>query len=350
MNAFDLPEAEQATSLMPMHGKSNISLYLAGLLVVTSFLSFLSGSADINLGQLLAWVSGEGAAMQAVILSDIRAPRIALAALVGFVLGLGGASVQGLLRNPLAEPSLLGASNAAALGAVLIIYSGLSSTLSYAVPIAASVAALISVALLVLFAGLNVSSIRLILAGFAVSALAGAGIALALNLSPNVFAALEISFWLLGAVENSSWQHVYIALPGCLIGSLLMLGSGKSLNALSLGEDVARSLGIGVAGLQWRISIGLALAIGSAVAATGVIGFVGLVAPHIARRLTGYSVSRSLLVSGWLGAILLVAGDSLIRALPTPTELKLGVLTAFLGVPMLLYLLRPRGSKLVQDE
>ncbi|MDC3401593.1 iron ABC transporter permease [Alphaproteobacteria bacterium] len=332
-----------------MQRNFNISIILIGLLAVTSILSLLFGAAEISLRNIFDWISGQGEPMQAIILGDIRAPRITLAALVGFVLGLGGASVQGLLRNPLAEPSLLGASNAAALGAVLVIYLGLATTVSYAVPIAASLAALASVGLLALFTGGHVSSIRLILAGFAVSALAGAGIALALNLSPNVFAALEISFWLLGAVENSSWQHVYLALPGCLVGALLMLGSAKSLNALSLGDDVARSLGVGVTGLQWRISIGLALAIGSAVAATGVIGFVGLVAPHMARRLTGYSISRSLLVSGLLGAILLVAGDSLIRSLPTQTELKLGVLTAFLGVPMLLYLLRPRGSKLVQE-
>ena len=296
---------------------------------------------------LLGWLSGdatEAAAFNKILFEQIRGPRIALAALTGFVLGLSGAAIQGLFRNPLAEPGLLGASNGAALGAVAVIYSGLASTLSFAVPLVAAMSALISVLLLLALAGRGASSLRLILAGFAVSAFAGAGIALALNLSPNYFAALEIAFWLLGAVENRSWLHVWLALPGVLIGCALLLRSARALDGLALGEDVARSLGIGLTGLRLQVSIGLALAVGAVVSVTGVIGFVGLLAPHLVRPLFGALPSKTLLPAALVGAILLVLADSFIRLIPTGNELKLGVLTAFLGVPLLLaLLLRPGG-------
>jgi iron complex transport system permease protein len=267
--------------------------------------------------------------------------------MTGFVLGLAGAVVQGLFRNPLAEPGLLGASNGAALGAVMVIYSGLATTLSFAVPLAAALMALLSVLILLALAGKGASSLRLILAGFAVSAFAGAGIALALNLSPNYFAALEIAFWLLGAVENRSWLHVALAAPGAVLGCLLMWRAARLLDGLSLGEEVARSLGINMVRLRLQISIGLALAVGAVVSVTGVIGFVGLLAPHLVRPLTGALPSKTLLPAALLGAILLVLADSFIRLIPTLTELKLGVVTAFLGVPLLLALLtRPSASLL----
>ena len=316
------------------------TLALTVLLVMASVFSLFWGGVAVAWGEVAAWVVGEAAATPALILGEIRAPRIVLAALTGFVLGLSGAAIQGLLRNPLAEPSLLGASNAAALGAVGVIYLGLTGTLSLAVPLAAGAMALGSVLLLILFAGRGVSSIRLILAGFAVSALAGAGIALVLNLSPNVFAALEIAFWLLGAVENRSWAHVALALPGSLLGCALLLSDARALDKLTLGEDVAASLGANLRALRLRVSAGLAVAVGSVVAVTGVIGFVGLMSPHLARALVGQSPAQSLLPSGLLGALILVLADTFIRAVPTAAELKLGVVTAFLGVPVLLYLLR----------
>jgi iron complex transport system permease protein len=227
---------------------------------------------------------------------------------------------------------------------VIAIYLGLASTVSYWVPLASAVMALVSVAALMAVAGQGASSLRLILAGFAVSAFAGAGIALALNLSPNYFAALEIAFWLLGAVENRSWLHVHMALPGAVLGCLLMASTARSLNALALGEEVAQTLGLAMRNLRARIAVGLALAIGAVVSVTGVIGFVGLVAPHLVRPYCGHMPSRSLLPSALLGAILLVLADTAVRAIPTGTELKLGVLTAFFGVPLLLLLLRRPGA------
>lgn len=322
-------------------------LLLVGFLAVSAGASFLVGDVAVDIFALLGWLSGdatEAAAFNKILFEQIRGPRIALAALTGFVLGLSGAAIQGLFRNPLAEPGLLGASNGAALGAVAVIYSGLASTLSFAVPLVAAMSALISVLLLLALAGRGASSLRLILAGFAVSAFAGAGIALALNLSPNYFAALEIAFWLLGAVENRSWLHVWLALPGALIGCALLLRSARALDGLALGEDVARSLGIGLTGLRLQVSIGLALAVGAVVSVTGVIGFVGLLAPHLVRPLFGALPSKTLLPAALVGAILLVLADSFIRLIPTANELKLGVLTAFLGVPLLLaLLLRPGG-------
>ena len=329
--------------------KLNFALLVA--LTISGLMSLLVGDVATAFADLLNWMSGTlsgaGDTFHAVLFETVRAPRIILCALTGFILGLSGAAVQGFLRNPLAEPGLLGASNGAALGAVAVIYSGLASTLSFAVPMAAAASALASVVLLMAVAGRGASSLRLILAGFAVSAFCGAGIALALNLSPNYFAALEIAFWLLGAVENRSWLHVGLALPGAVMGAALLLACGKNLDALALGDDVAQSLGVNMNRLRLMLAAGLALALGAVVSVTGVIGFVGLVAPHLIRPFCGHMPSRSLLPAGLVGAVLLVVADTAIRAIPTMVELKLGVLTAFLGVPLLLWLLN--RSELTQD-
>ena len=286
--------------------------------------------------------------LNALIISEIRAPRLVLAVLIGFALGVSGSAVQGLLQNGLAEPSILGAANSAALGAVLAIYIGLTGTLSFAVPLMASAGALISVVLLFILAGQRGDTLRLILAGFAISAFAGSGISLTLNLSDNYFAALEITYWLLGSLENRSWSHVGLVLPLILIGCGMMLSIGKQLDALILGDDTAFSLGANILRIRVQLAFGMALAIGGAVAVAGVVGFVGLVAPHIIRPFFGYMPSRALLPSAILGSILLVAADLLIRLLPTMTELKLGVVTALLGVPFFIYLLL-RGHGLARS-
>ena len=327
-------------------GGARLNIILFGLLMLTALGSMLVGDIATAPARLGAWLIGRGDGFDAIIFETIRAPRIVLCVITGFALGLAGAAIQGFLRNPLAEPGLLGASNGAALGAVMVIYLGLASTLSFLVPLAAAAMALLSVMVLLLVAGRGASSLRLILAGFAVSAFCGAGIALALNLSPNYFAALEIAFWLLGAVENRSWLHVGLALPGAALGCGLMLATAKQLDALALGEDVARSLGGNMTLLRGQIAVGLALAVGAVVSVTGVIGFVGLVAPHMVRGLCGAMPSRTLLPAALCGAILLVLADTAIRAIPTMSELKLGVLTAFLGVPVLLVLLTRRGALL----
>ena len=314
------------------------------------FASLIFGGEFISPTDMMRWLfyrddaGSSEEALNALILSEIRAPRLVLAVLIGFALGLSGAAVQGLLQNGLAEPSILGAANSAALGAVIAIYIGLTGTLSFAVPLLASVGALVSVVLLFSLAGQRGDTLRLILAGFAISAFAGSGISLTLNLSDNYFAALEITYWLLGSLENRSWSHVGLALPLILVGCGLMLTGGKKLDALILGEDTASSLGANILQIRGQLAVGMALAIGGAVAVAGVIGFVGLVAPHIIRPFFGYMPSRALLPSAVFGSILLVAADLLIRLLPTMTELKLGVVTALLGVPFFIFLLlRGRG-------
>lgn len=323
-------------------------IVLIGILLLVGFASLMVGSEFISPMDMVRWLfyrdAGNEEYLNALILSEIRAPRLVLAVLIGFALGLSGASVQGLLQNGLAEPSILGAANSAALGAVVAIYIGLTGTLSFAVPLMASAGALVSVILLFTLAGQRGDTLRLILAGFAISAFAGSGISLTLNLSDNYFAALEITYWLLGSLENRSWSHVGLALPLIFVGCGLMLSGGKKLDALILGEDTAFSLGANIFQIRGQLAIGMALAIGGAVAVAGVIGFVGLVAPHIMRPFFGYMPSRALLPSAIFGSILLVAADLLIRLLPTMTELKLGVVTALLGVPFFIYLLlRGRG-------
>lgn len=323
-------------------------IVLIGILLLVGFASLMVGSEFISPMDMVRWLfyqdAGNEEYLNALILSEIRAPRLVLAVLIGFALGLSGASVQGLLQNGLAEPSILGAANSAALGAVVAIYIGLTGTLSFAVPLMASAGALVSVILLFTLAGQRGDTLRLILAGFAISAFAGSGISLTLNLSDNYFAALEITYWLLGSLENRSWSHVGLALPLIFVGCGLMLSGGKKLDALILGEDTAFSLGANIFQIRGQLAVGMALAIGGAVAVAGVIGFVGLVAPHIMRPFFGYMPSRALLPSAIFGSILLVAADLLIRLLPTMTELKLGVVTALLGVPFFIYLLlRGRG-------
>ena len=318
---------------------SSIFLFLLISLLVVCGVSLLFGESVSSPTVLLRWIFGHASPIEHLIFYEIRSPRVVLATCIGFSLGLSGAVIQGLLRNPLAEPSLFGASNSAALGAVIMIYIGLNDHVSYAVSLAATIGALLSVAVLFGLLGKQLDSIRLILAGFAISAFSGAGIALALNLSQDLFAVVEISFWLLGSVENRSWQHVTIALPLIIIGSILLLWDKRLLDAMTLGEETAMTLGVRFRILQIRLAIGIAFVIGGAVSVAGVIGFIGLIAPHFVRGFVGGVTSRSLWLSGFVGALLLVVADTFIRIIPTHTELKLGVVTAFIGVPIFILLL-----------
>ncbi|OHC91491.1 MAG: ABC transporter permease, partial [Sphingomonadales bacterium GWF1_63_6] len=297
------------------------------------------------LDRLLAVVMGHGDPVATTILLDLRLPRTLIGLLVGAMLGLAGAVLQGYLRNPLAEPSVLGASNAAALGAVAAIYFGVAGWHPAMLPLLSIATGLIALLLLFTLAGRAESALTLILAGIAVSTLAGAGISLALNLSPNPFAAMEIMTWLMGSIENRSIDHVWIVLPCVIVGGALLLIDRRALDALTLGEDGARSLGVDLRRTRTRLLLGVAIGVGGAVSVSGSIGFIGLIVPHLVRPLTDRSPSAILLPSLLGGAILLVAADILVRLIPTTSELKLGVVTAFLGVPIfLLHLLRERRT------
>ncbi|WP_293703202.1 MULTISPECIES: FecCD family ABC transporter permease [unclassified Sphingopyxis] len=316
---------------------------LTALAVIAGLASLLFGAVDLSLDRLVAAASGDGDRIASIILFDLRLPRALLALAVGAMLGLAGAALQGYLRNPLAEPSVLGTSNAAALGAVAAIYFGLAQLHPAVLPGLAIGCALLSLGLLFLLAGDAESPLTLILAGLAVATLAGAGISLALNLSPNPFAAMEIMTWLLGSLENRSFDHVWIALPCIAIGTAMLLWNGRALDALTLGEDAAQALGADLKRTRRRLLLGTAIGVGGAVAVSGAIGFVGLIVPHLIRPLTDRSPSAILLPSAIGGAALLTLADLGVRIIPSTNELKLGVVTAFLGVPIfLIHLMRER--------
>lgn len=321
----------------------NLTLGLVLLLLAAGSLAV--GTTSFSLEQFLAGVTGTDDRL-ALILYEIRLPRTVLAVLIGGSLGLAGAALQGLVRNPLASPSLFGAPSAAALGAVIVISSGAAGALSFALPVAGIVGALFSVAALLLLAGRSAPIIILLLAGLVLSSFAAAGTSLALNLAPNPFAALEVAFWLLGSLEDRSFQHVAMAAPFILVGGGMMASQASALRVMSLGEDTAASLGVAVARLRLIIVFGVAAAVGAGVSVAGTIGFIGLVAPHLVRPFVGYDPARLLLPATLAGAALLLTADILVRLIPTSgSPLKVGVVTALVGAPFfLLLVLRERRS------
>ena len=282
---------------------------------------------------------GGGNDIQQTIVQEIRLPRTILAIAIGGILGLSGAALQGLLRNPLASPDLFGAPQSAAFGAVLMIALGWADVRSYALPVAGIVMAFVSVFALLGVAGRNASLLLLILAGLAISSLAGAATALVMNLSSNPFVALEISFWLLGSLEDRSFRHVMLALPFIVAGAILLMSRRSAFRALSLGEETAQSLGVNVGSLRLTTIVGVALGVGGGVAVTGTIGFIGLVAPHLMRPLIGHDPARLMVPSALTGAALLLAADIAVRIIPSTSSIKVGVLTSIIGVPFFLYLI-----------
>jgi iron complex transport system permease protein len=278
---------------------------------------------DADLAQLILW--------------ELRLPRLLLAIFVGAALGLAGAVLQGLTRNPLAEPGLLGVSSGAALGAVIAIYTGLGAVWSLAVPVFGLGGAVLGTSL-TLALGTGGGVLGLILAGAAVSGLMLAGTALVLNLAPNPYAAYEISHWMMGSLADRSWDQLLLALPFMFAGVLLLLSTGRALDALSLGEQQAASLGVDLKQLRRRVLLGTALAVGAATSVTGAIGFIGLLAPHLVRRTAGYEPRRVLWPAALCGAVLLLIADIFTRILPFDQELKLGVLTGLVGSPFFMWL------------
>lgn len=279
------------------------------------------------------------ASLAATIFIEIRLPRVLLAVLVGGTLGLCGAALQGLLRNPLAEPGLLGASSGAALGAVVVFYFGLAAERSLALPAGAVTGSVLALAALYAMSGRRGDFLRIILAGIAINAFAASLTSLALNFAPSPYAALEILFWMLGSLADRDLGHVWIVLPLMIPGWLLVVAAARGLDALTLGGDTAASLGFEPRKTQWLVIGGTALAVGAAVAVTGVVGFVGLVVPHLLRPWTGHRPSRLLAPSFAGGALLTLVADIGIRLMPPGPELKLGVVTALLGAPFFLHLI-----------
>ncbi|MEX2382740.1 MAG: iron ABC transporter permease [Opitutales bacterium] len=313
---------------------------LALAILLSALLSLSIGTVWLSPAEVLRWLFIPDEPM-GIAVRELRVPRTLLAVLVGGGLGLVGAALQGYTRNPLADSGLLGINGGAALGAVLVLYSGFLQTtaFTYGVPIGGLAGAGAATFLIAWLAG-HVKSIQtLILAGVAVSALAGALTSLVLNFSPNAYAAREIIFWLMGSVADRSWDHLFFSAPLMLIGAWIILACGRSLQALTLGDDTAASLGISLTRLRWSLILGCALVVGPATAAAGAIGFIGLVVPHILRPLVKYDPSRLLVTSMLGGALLLLWADIFVRILPVEQELKLGVLTALLGAPFFFWLI-----------
>jgi iron complex transport system permease protein len=315
---------------------------LAGLAILVVLLALVSlGIGAVRLSPLtvIDALFGGGSDVQQVIVREIRLPRVILGLAIGAILGLSGAALQGLLRNPLASPSLFGAPQSAAFGAVLVIALGLADVRSWALPVAAIAMAFASVFALLAIAGRNAGLLILILAGLALSSLAGAATALVMNLSSNPFVALEIAFWLLGSLDDRSFRHVVLALPFIAAGAVILWSQRNAFRALSLGEETAQSLGVDVGRLRLLVITGVALGVGAAVAVTGTIGFIGLVAPHLVRPLIGHDPARLLIPSALTGAALLLAADIAVRIIPSTSDIKVGVLTSIIGVPFFLYLI-----------
>lgn len=281
-----------------------------------------------------------------VVFMEIRVPRAVLGLLVGAALGISGAALQGYLRNPLAEPGLLGISGGAALGAVSAIHSGLAARFALALPLGGLGGAAAAAIAIVALAGFRGSTISLILAGVAVSAITAALTTLALNLSPNPFASVEIMIWLMGSLTDRSLVHVWLAAPLILIGIAMLMTAARDLEALSLGEDVAQNLGVDPNLLRFKIIAGCALAVGAATAVAGSIGFVGLVVPHLLRPFVGDSPQRLLLPSLFGGAALVLFADVTLRLLSPYGDLRLGVLTALIGAPFFLWLVLRKREEL----
>jgi iron complex transport system permease protein len=311
---------------------TRLVLTLSVLLMIAFALSLLAGRVWLSPADIL---TGHDT-LARLIVTDLRLPRTLLALLVGGTLGLSGAVLQGLTRNPLAEPALLGVSTGAALGAVLAIYFGVTAIFGIAGPVLGLVGALAACSLT--FALGQGGTIALILAGAAVSSLTAAGIALALNFAPSPYAAYQIMNWLLGSLADKSWSQVWLVLPFIAVGSALLATTGRALDALSLGEAQAQSLGVDLNRLRLTIIFGVALAVGAATAVTGAIGFIGLVAPHLARPFVGHQPSRILLPAALGGALLLLCADIAARLIHLGPELKLGVFTSLLGTPFFFWL------------
>ncbi len=314
-------------------------------LLITAVLAFLGFAASLAIGPDGIGLPPNGAAAR-IVLTEIRLPRALLGLLVGAALGLSGAALQGYLRNPLAEPGLLGISGGAALGAVTAIHCGLAARLALALatrrPDRRRLAAIAIVAL----PACSGATTTLILAGVAVSAVTAALTTLALNLSPNPFASVEIMVWLMGSLTDRSLMHVWLAAPLIAVGLAMLLTTGRDLEALSLGEDAAQNLGVDHKGLRFKIIAGSALAVGAATAVAGSIGFVGLIVPHLLRPLVDDSPGRLLLPSLFGGAALVLSADVALRIVAPYSDLRLGVLTALIGAPFFLSLVLRKRPEL----
>lgn len=317
------------------------ALLFAALLLVVFPLSLLAGRV---------WIDPAATPNAMLILIELRLPRSLLAMIIGAGLGASGAAMQGYLRNPLADPGLFGIAPMAALGAVASLWLGPAlpwAASAWLLPLFALTGAGLAMALLALIAGRSGGIALFTLAGLMIASLAGALTALAITLSPNPFALSEIVMWLNGALTDRSWREVTLAAPLVALGIGALTLAARPLDALTLGADAARSLGVDMRALLMLLVLGIGLAVGASVAVAGIIGFVGLIVPHLVRPLTDRLPSSLIVPSALAGALLVLIADSAVRVLPLVSELRLGIALSLIGAPFfLMLLLRMRGEKL----
>lgn len=324
-------------ALLQRHPLS-LSGTLFALLLILALVSGMFGQVSLSPTQVADGLFGPSDDPVSIIVRELRLPRVLLAIMAGATLGYSGAALQGLLRNPLADPGIIGVSSTASLGAVIAIYLGLASISQFAIPLTAMAGAFVATIIMMVLAARDASVLTLILAGIGVSSLSTALMSLVMNFTPNPVTVREMILWMLGSLENRTFDDLLLAGPFILIGWFVMIGVGQGLNALSLGEEAAQTLGIDLRRLRWRVVLGTALSVGATVSVCGVVGFVGLVVPHMVRALLGFEPRRLLIPSALLGAILMLLADMLTRLPVGNGQLRLGVVTALIGAPAFLYI------------
>lgn len=314
------------------------------LSVVAVFSACLLGSTPLPADRVMAALIGGADPSDRLVVWAIRLPRALAAFLVGAALGLSGAALQGLLRNPLAEPGVLGVSATASLAATFVIYYGLVALNPWFLPLAAIAGALIATALLAVAAIRTRSVVTLILIGVGLSSFAGAAMSLLMNLAPNPFSLADMINWMLGSVANRSFDEILLAAPFMVAGGAILLITRRGLSALTLGEEAADGLGLNLRHQRIFTVLGAGLATGASVALAGAIGFVGIVAPHLVRPFVGHDPARSLVPSALLAGLILVVADIGVRLIPTTNELKLGVVAALIGAPVFVWIAMQRRT------
>ncbi|VAW02656.1 Vitamin B12 ABC transporter, permease component BtuC [hydrothermal vent metagenome] len=308
-------------------------------LVILVLVSLTLGAYSMSVADWFAALLRRADPVDQMVIWQIRLPRSLLAVIVGAGLGGAGAALQGLLRNPLADPAVVGISSSASLLAVLVIYTGLAASYPWSIFVAAMTGACFATLFLLVLSMAKASATTLILGGVALSALATALTGLLMNLSPNPWALSEIAYWLMGSVADRSFQDVLLAGPLIGVGLGILLLSGRGLDVLTLGEDTAHTSGLPMKTTGPIVVVGTLFCVGAGVAVAGAVGFIGLAAPHLVRPFLGHQPGRLILPSALVGGILLLLADMVVRGASGPgTQLYLGVVTALLGAPLFLLL------------
>ncbi len=325
-------------------GETRLNLGLGAAAAATVFAACLIGPTELSPSDAAAVLFGGGSPGDRTVVFDIRLPRALAALFVGAALGASGAALQGLLRNPLAEPGVLGVSACSALGATFALYFGFAARGALILPLAAILGALAATVVIALAAVRTDSVLTLILVGVGLSSFAAAVMALLTNLAPNPFSLSDMVHWMLGSVANRSFPDLFLAAPFLAAGLALLFAARRGLSVLTLGEEAAAGLGLHLRRQRLAVVLGAGLATGAAVSIAGVIGFVGIVAPHLTRPLLGHDPARSLLPSALLAGVILAVADIGVRLAPTATELKLGVVAALLGAPVFVWIAARRRT------